>query len=130
MIATAIVLTTLGWKNQYRMAYLSDSPFTHEIVSGVYGWPRVCVNRDDDWGSSAAPFTSLLSSQYTVASWPSLLLDAFIAAVSLIVTWVSFSRSQRRYQRWRQLSLTSLFAIVMLAAVVCTVLKSEQLWGW
>jgi hypothetical protein len=58
------------------------------------------------------------------------MLDVTTAVVSLIVTWLLFNRTQRRCQHWWQMSLASLFGFVMLAAVVCTVLKSESLWGW
>ena len=43
--------------------------------------------------------------RYTVTSWPSLLLDALVAVVSLIATWILFSRTQRRCQHWWQVSL-------------------------
>lgn len=80
--------------------------------------------------TAAQPFTRNSPSIYSVRSWPSLLLDASIAVVWLIATWLVFSRTQRRCERWWQLSLASLFGFVILAAVVCTVLKSESLWGW
>jgi hypothetical protein len=127
IVATAIVLATLGWKNQYR--FVCDfNPLPSETL-GNCGWPWECVNRADDavWYSTDPTFTP--GSRYSVTSWRSLLLDAAVAVVSLIATWLLFSRTQRRCERWSQLSLASLFAFVMLAAVVCTVLKSESLWG-
>ena len=123
IIATAIALATLGWKNQYRFdarASLTDIP----RILGDYGWPETCVKRLDYPGSVR------YTSSYRVSNSSSLLLDASIAIASLVATWILFSRTQRRCERWWQLSLSSLFALVMLAAVVCTVLKSESLWGW
>ena len=133
MIATAIVLTTLGWKSQYQPGAVTRSGIRgvyQEISEGWFGWPRSCVNQYDIsmwYGSTQRPS---FMSPYSVTSWPSLLLDAVIAAVSLIVTWILFSRTQRRCQHWWQVSLPTVVGFVILAAVVCTVLKSESLWGW
>lgn len=133
IVATAIVLTTLGWKSQYQPGAVTRSGIRgvyQEISEGWFGWPRSCVNQYDIsmwYGSTQRPS---FMSPYSVTSWPSLLLDAVIAAVSLIVTWILFSRTQRRCQHWWQVSLPTVVGFVILAAVVCTVLKSESLWGW
>jgi hypothetical protein len=129
LVATLIVLGILGWKNQYQLA-LRVGQLGHATAWVSYGWPRACVDRVDDLKfviSAAQPFTPNSPSIYSVRSWPSLLLDSAIAAVSLIVIWILFSHTQRRCQRWWQLSLTSLLAFVALAAVICVVLKSDSI---
>ena len=134
MLATVIVLGVLGLKNvsQYqpviRLMGIDMLP-----KSRVFGWPKLCVHYDFGpiWTpADGGDFIWAKSSPYEIDSWPSLLIDALIAVVSVIATWVLFSRTQRRCDRWWQLSLASHFAFVLLAAVVCTVLKSESLWGW
>jgi len=131
MIATAIVLTTLGWKNQHHEA-IQVVGIVIEPMSTEFGWPRICVQCEHQvvWDPFVNKWLLANSSPYEVTSWQSLLFDAAIAMVSLVATWFLFSRTQRRCQHWWHLSLASLFAFVMLAAVVCTVLKSESLWGW
>jgi hypothetical protein len=125
MIATTVVLATLGWESQYQevggvveLGCLSQW--------GDYGWPRACVRADDFFEPWGSPYHT---SDYTVTSWPSLLLDTTIAVVSLVATWVVFTRTQRRCRGWWQLSLASLFAFVALAAVACAALKSESFRG-
>jgi hypothetical protein len=132
MFATAIVLVTLGWKNQqYQLSGMEVSGLSTD-EDGFYGWPQFCVGVEEHltWDTSTQAATRNSPSRYSVTSWPSLLFDAFVAVASLIATWILFGHTQRRCQRWWQLSLASLFAVAMLAAVVCTVLKSDSLWGW
>lgn len=137
IVATAIVLTTLGWKNQYHQGSISGGVYYMTLGGGgSYGWPRKCVDRFDN---TPAPYVYVLprqvftlseSERYKVGSWLSLLLDALIAVMSLVATSVLLSRTQRRCQQWWQVSLSTVVGFVILAAVVCTVLKSQALWGW
>ena len=129
MIAVAIVLATLGWKNQYQFQFGEGG--AEWTIWSAYGWPCNYVDRTDS-GPLVIPRGGLsqCTTVYIFNGWQPLLLDASIAIMSLIATWVLFSRTQRRCERWWQLSLSSLFGFVMLAAVVCTVLNSESLWGW
>jgi len=131
MVATAVVLVTLGWKNQYQWSDYAGTGDS-EVACGVYGWPRVCLYQIDNltWDSSTNDFEKNSPSSYAVTSWPALLFDSVIAFVSLIAVWILFSRTQRRSERWWRLSLASLLALVMLAAAVCAVLRSDSVWGW
>lgn len=135
IFATAVVLATVGWKNWYQpglMTGMGNGGFYVQTLDGCFGWPRSCVDRTDQMIFNITTQNSSVSctTQWAVTSWPSLLLDASVAALSLIVTWILFGRTQRRCQRWWQVSLSTVVGFFILAAVVCTVLKSEQLWGW
>ena len=122
MLAVAVVLGVLGSKNlEYRLRGVGGlSP--NEFEFGLSGWPKQSIERTYYFHQRA------IDSRWEVISWAALLLDAFVAAMWLAVTWFVFNRTQRSCQRWHQLSLLTVLAITMLAGVVCAVLKTESAW--
>ena len=106
MTSVAVVLAVVWWKNQqiYPGVY---------AALGEYGWPQRWVEL------IYYPVGSKLTGEhFEVISGQGLRFDAFVAVAWLAATWIVFSRTQRRCQRWWQFSMATLFAFVTLTAVV------------
>jgi len=131
--AVAIVLAAIAWKNQH---YCNVSPASDVVGDWLdyrlYGWPWVGFSRCRDlyWEPLAGAWVPIDPQQYSIDSWPALALDLSVALASAAATWFVFSRTQRRVERWWELSLPTLIAFVALAGIICAILKIEPVVGW
>jgi hypothetical protein len=114
-----MVAVILGAKNRYHWtSFVGD--YDTFISHGSYGWPQKCVERSD-LTRSYSPWMNRV--EYQLTSWPSLLLDLFVAAACLTTTGFVFTRTQRHCQRLSQFSLATVLALVALTASACVVLR-------
>src|SRR5438270_7610421 len=118
-LAVMMVVVISGAKNRYHWtSFFGD--YDSFISRGSYGWPQQCMERTD-FMRSYSPWMNGV--EYQLTSWPSLLLDLFVAAVCLATTGFVFTHTQRRCRGWSQFSLATLLALVALTALACVVVR-------
>jgi len=120
--AVVVVCGVLGRMNCWVRCFQEKTEFVQ-----FFGWPRRCVERSSFLRSGWVPRGEV---DWSITSWPSLLLDIGIAVSSLAVTWLIFSRTQRRCQRWNQISLATLLALAALAAILCAIWTTWPYTKW
>ena len=128
--ATCALLGVLGWKNKYHGEGSQELELQDWFEGGEYGWPRTCVARNSELAASSTTNTFVLKSRkYSIESWWGLGLDILVAVALLGVTWIVFSRTQRRIQRWWQLSLASIIMLVALAGLMWAIWNMRPIGG-
>lgn len=130
IVAASAVLGALGRKNEYRNNSFGGLDLWQDVETGHYGWPQTCVGEisitEVDTTSNAH---ILKSREYSINSGWGLCLDISFAVAFMVGMWVVFSRTQRRVQRWWQISLPSLIAIMALAGILCAIWNTPSFGG-
>lgn len=124
VVAVAIVVGLLLCKNNCHIHFLKPRIITSHAnlwaVGETFGWPRIFAWRESK-DYPVSPDVRIVAS----SSWPAILLDVAVAIVATVATWIVFRRTQRDSERWNQISLATLLALVALAAIICGVANSE-----
>jgi len=126
IVVVASLFALIVCKDQYtELGAVGSGPLDLMLV-GSYGCPLACIDRRDFLAYQYGTGTILKHGiGYDIVSWPSLLLDIAVLIGLPSIAWLVLCRTQRHCERWNQISLATILALVALAAVACAIWKSS-----